>query len=118
HPWKALRAEGLRVERGLTLLGSGSSKGIRVYFEAPAQLNNSDMHAYRDIRIGRYSFLRTGTIRYVDEIGRYTSIGPGVILGEAEHPTHWLTMSPTVFDPRRWFFYPPDAERVAGRVIK
>lgn len=96
---------------------AGGSRGIRVRFEPPAQLNNTTMQMYRSLRIGRYSFMRSGIVRFVDEIGRYTSIGPGVVLGEGEHPIRWLTTSPSAYNIGRWSFYPPDAD-AAERIIR
>jgi acetyltransferase-like isoleucine patch superfamily enzyme len=115
-PWVDLRRYGLRVEPGLHLYGAGVSS-IEVSFEPPVQLNNARMHVYRGVTIGRYSFLRSGTMRHVGAIGRYTSIGPGVILGEGEHPIDWLTTTPTVFDRHRWFFYPPANNEAPDLVI-
>ncbi|HEU0256375.1 MAG TPA: CatB-related O-acetyltransferase [Microbacteriaceae bacterium] len=116
RPWRELREHGLRVERGLRLFGSGVSR-IMVEFEPPVQINNATMHVYGGFRIGAYSFLRTGTMRHVTSIGRYTSIGPGVILGEGEHPIEWLSLSPTVFDRNRWFFH-PESKRLAPTIVR
>lgn len=44
--------------------------------------------------LGAYSYLRSGTVRRLDSIGRYCSIGPNVIIGETEHPLDWLSTSP------------------------
>lgn len=44
--------------------------------------------------IGAYSYLRTGTVRRLESVGRYCSIGPNVIIGETEHPLDWLSTSP------------------------
>lgn len=111
-----LRRYGLRVEPSLKLLGAGTTS-ITVSFEPPVQLNNEQMVMYRNLRIGRYSYFRSGRVRHVDEVGRYTSVGPDVIIGEAEHPPDWLTTSPSAFDRTRWHFYPPDAD-CADRLIK
>lgn len=109
NPWIGLRKHGLRVQPGLGFFGSGPGR-IRVRFEPPVQLNNAQMHVYRNIAIGRYTFLRTGRIRYVDTIGRYTSIGPDVTIGEGEHPVTWLTTSPAVHDATRYRYYPPEVD--------
>jgi len=113
RPLRELRKAGLRVERGLHLF---TKREITVRFEPPAQVNNSDLNVYRDLTLGMYSYLRSGTVRHVSAIGRYTSIGPGVILGEAEHPVRWLTTSPAVFYAKRYDFYPPEVN-AAKRVI-
>src|SRR5699024_8798203 len=93
---------------------------VRVRFDAPAQLsgNIGSLVLYRDMTIGRYSYFRSGIVRHIDVIGRYSSIGPNVILGEAEHPTQWLTTSPAAFLAERYRFYPPEAADASKRVIK
>ena len=116
NPWVGLRKHGLRIQPGLGFFGSGPGS-IRVRFEPPAQLNNSSMHVYRNIAIGRYSFLRGGRFRYLDTIGRYSSIGPGVTIGEGEHPVTWLTSSPAVHDATRFRYYPPEKDS-GPRTIK
>lgn len=116
NPWIGLREHGLRIQPGLGFFGSGPGR-IKVRFEPPAQLNNASMHVYRDIAIGRYSFLRGGRFRYIDTIGRYTSIGPDVTIGEGEHPVTWLTSSPAVHDAKRYRYYPPEADS-GPRTIK
>lgn len=105
--WSELRQRGLRIESGFSLVGVDS---IAVDFEAPAQLNTNSMRAsYAHVTIGRYSFLRSGSARYLSRIGRYTSIGPNVILGETEHPVHWLSTSPAMYNPAQFAFYPPES---------
>ncbi|GGB33407.1 hypothetical protein GCM10011492_24990 [Flexivirga endophytica] len=116
NPWTGLRKHGLRVQPGLGFFGSGPGH-IKVRFEPPAQLNNATMHVYRDIAIGRYTFLRSGRFRYLDTIGRYTSIGPDVTIGEGEHPVSWLTTSPAVHHASRFHYYPPEADS-GPRTIK
>jgi acetyltransferase-like isoleucine patch superfamily enzyme len=112
NPWRALRRNGLRVEQGLQVFAPKA----QIRFEAPAQLNNTMLHLYRGFQIGRYSYLRGGTVRHVESIGRYTSIGPHVLLGEAEHPIQWLSTSPAVFLAERYRFFPPEAD-AEDRVI-
>lgn len=116
NPWIGLREHGLRIQPGLGFFGAGPGH-IKVRFEPPAQLNNTTMHVYRNIAIGRYSFLRGGRFRYIDTIGRYTSIGPDVTIGEGEHPVTWLTSSPAVHDAKRYRYYPPEADS-GPRTIK
>lgn len=108
-----LAKDGLRLSRGLDCRG----KTHRIRFEAPSQLNNAPMFLYSPIQIGLYSYARTGTIRYLDRIGRYCSIGPGVTIGEGEHPTTWLSTSPTQYTLEQFSFYPPEKERAKARKI-
>lgn len=108
-----LKAHGLRVTPGLDTRG----KKLRIRFEAPSQINNAPLFLYSPISIGMYSYARTGTLRYVDKIGRYCSIGPGVTIGEGEHPTSWLSTSPSQYTLDQFAFYPPEAELAKARRI-
>lgn len=108
-----LKAHGLRVTPGIDTRG----KRLKVRFEAPSQINNAPLFLYSPITIGMYSYARTGTIRYVDQIGRYCSIGPGVTLGEGEHPTNWLSTSPAQYALDQFAFYPPEAELAKARKL-
>ena len=101
-PFKGLLAEGLRVTNGIDTRG----KHILVKFEAPSQLNNAPMFYYNNLSIGMFSYLRTGTVRYVRSIGRYCSIGPGVTIAEGEHPTTWLSTSPSQYTFEQFKFLP------------
>ena len=113
-PFKGLLVEGLRVTNGIDTRG----KHILVKFEAPSQLNNAPMFYYNDISIGMFSYLRTGTVRYVRSIGRYCSIGPGVTIAEGEHPTNWLSTSPSQYTFAQFKFYPPEKDDAPKRRIK
>lgn len=112
-PFKDLRAKGLRVTNGIDTRG----KHIRVRFEAPSQLNNAPMFYYNDISIGMFSYFRTGTVRYLKSVGRYCSIGPGVTIGEGEHPTKWLSTSPSQYTIGQFSFYPPEADDAKKRRV-
>jgi acetyltransferase-like isoleucine patch superfamily enzyme len=109
-----LPEHGLRVVNGIDTRG----KHIKVSYEAPSQINNAPMFYYNDIQIGMYSYLRTGTARYVKSIGRYCSIGPGVTIGEGEHPTNWLSTSPSQYTLEQFKFFPPEREDAPNRRIK
>lgn len=108
-----LKAHGLRVTSGIDTRG----KTLRIRYEAPAQINNAPLFLYSPISIGMYSYARTGTLRYLDRIGRYCSIGPGVTIGEGEHPTGWLSTSPSQYTLDQFAFYPPEAELAKARRI-
>jgi len=108
-----LKAVGLRVSKGLDTRG----KDIPVRFEAPSQISNAGLFLYNPISIGMYSYSRTGTLRYLESIGRYVSIGPNVMIGEAEHPTNWLSTSSAQYGPEQFAFYPPEKELAKRRRI-
>ncbi|MFC0682393.1 CatB-related O-acetyltransferase [Lysobacter korlensis] len=111
--WSQLKRSGLRIESGIRFF----VKKAVLEFEPPAQLSNADLHLYRGFQLGRYSFIRSGTIRHLARIGRYTSVGPRVMIGEGEHPIHWLSTSPAQYLAKQFEFYPPEAADAAQRVI-
>lgn len=112
-PFKNLLGNGLRVTNGIDTRG----RNILVKFEAPSQLNNAAMFYYGDITIGRYTYFRSGTVRHVESVGRYCSIGPNVTLGEAEHPTNWLSTSPAQYGRGQFTWYPPEKDLLKQRKI-
>lgn len=113
--FQSLKKNGLRIAKGLDTRG----KNIKISFEKPAQINNEKMFLYRDFSIGMYSYLRTGTIRNIESIGRYCSIGPNVTLGEGEHPTKWLSTSPAQYLPDQFSWFPPEKQlAVQRRVVR
>lgn len=112
--FRELRKVGLRIEPPLDTRG----KTVTIKFEAPAQICQSATRLYKNLSIGMYSFIRSGTLRNVKSIGRYCSIGPNVTLGEAEHPTNWLSTSPAQYLASQFKFYPPEIEAAKARVLK
>lgn len=53
----------------------------------------------QQLTIGAYSYMREGgEVFFLDSIGRYCSIGRGVVLGQApdNHPIHWVSTSMSV----------------------
>lgn len=56
----------------------------------------------RGVKIGRYSYLNAySRAERNTVIGRYCSIGHHVILGAGEHPTHFLSTSPAIYQNRK-----------------
>ncbi len=113
EPLADLARHGLKAVAGLDTRG----RHRRLLFEAPAQINNAQMLAYSLPTIGRYSYLRTGTVHDVASIGRYCSLGPDLVLGAGEHPTTWLSSSPAQYQPDIFAFYPPEAQAAPARTV-
>jgi acetyltransferase-like isoleucine patch superfamily enzyme len=114
RPHNELSKEGLRVDRNIDTRG----KHISITFEAPAQINNTKSYIYSDLKIGMYSFMRHGTLRHVETIGRYCSIGPNVTIGEEEHPTNWLSTSPAQYSDVQFKWFPPELDAAKRRLIE
>lgn len=71
---------------------SNISYNIRAVFEAPVVLASVELMA--NTVIGSYTYFRNGRISALRSIGRYCSVGPGVLIGEGNHPTSWLSTHP------------------------
>lgn len=74
----------------LNLTNVAKPNHVPLFFEGYNHLVNVDVRGA--ISIGRYSYIRGG--RVCAKIGRYTSIAPGVSIGEGEHPLNWLSTHP------------------------
>ena len=48
--------------------------------------------------IGQHCYFRSGMIGSITRIGRFCSFGPGVIIGESEHPIDWLSSHPFQYE--------------------
>lgn len=63
-----------------------------------------------DLSIGAHSYLRGDTkLQFVSRIGRYCSIGNGVVLGQEKrnHPTDWLSTHPFQYTDTDWEYDAP-----------
>jgi acetyltransferase-like isoleucine patch superfamily enzyme len=69
------------------------SKNVVIRYEDPVIVTDA-LKIRCGFYFGAYSYFRTGVVRRLKSIGRYSSIGPNVIIGETDHPTDWLTTSP------------------------
>ncbi|MCW4454307.1 CatB-related O-acetyltransferase [Flavobacterium sp. MXW15] len=85
-------------------------KDVEIRFEDPAVIS-SNLRVRCGFDIGAYSYFRNGTVRRLASVGRYTSIGPNVMIGETEHPTDWLSTSNFQYSKRwrtKYFGLPAD----------
>lgn len=111
--FKSLNKLGLRVLDGISTRG----KDRVVAFEAPVKINDGNMLLLRNIRIGKYSYTRTGTLRHVKSIGRYCAIGPNVTIGEGEHPTDWLSCTSMQYHADVFAFHPETKAKGNDHVV-
>ncbi|WP_421591069.1 CatB-related O-acetyltransferase [Shinella sp. M27] len=81
-----------------------------IRFETPCRLNNLPLFLATSFEMGAYSYIRGGIVRAVKSIGRYTSIGPNVMIGETEHPTDWVSTSPAFYFADQFAFTPREKE--------
>lgn len=51
-----------------------------------------------DAQIGDYSYVQARTQVFNAEIGAYCSIAPEVVIGLVDHPTHFISSSPVIYD--------------------
>lgn len=69
------------------------SKGVKIYYEDPAIITSA-LNVRCSFSMGAYSYFRKGVVHRLNSVGRFSSIGPGVTIGESEHPVDWLSTSP------------------------
>jgi len=53
--------------------------------------------------IEKRTYLAPNVMLFHSQIGSYCSIGPGAIIGHAEHPVHFLSTSPLFYNPQNSF---------------
>lgn len=51
-----------------------------------------------DCNIGAYTYVQADSLCYNVEIGPFSSIGPDVVIGLIDHPTHFVSSSPVFYD--------------------
>lgn len=77
------------------LAGLKIAATAKVIAEAPIEfLGPLGLQGSGTIRLGGFSYFRNGILRGPLSIGRFCSCGPDVLIGEANHPTDWLSSSP------------------------
>ena len=47
---------------------------------------------------GHHTYFRSGQISSLQEVGRYCSFGPNIIIGESEQPLNWLSTHPFQYE--------------------
>jgi acetyltransferase-like isoleucine patch superfamily enzyme len=90
--WKHwLRRRDIKLAAGLASLTSSA----QVVVEEGVRIGDVAIKA-RDLRIGAYTYIRSGLLQSVSEIGRFCSIGQEVQIGLSTdaHPLYWLTTHP------------------------
>ena len=92
YRWKRwLRRRNVKLSGGLSCLTASS----KICVEEHVRLGDVEIRAV-DLQIGAYSYMRSGLLHEVSEIGRFCSIGQDVKIGLAAdgHPLDWLTTHP------------------------
>lgn len=80
-----LKVRGLDVNvRSVNSLGNLS-------FEPPVRSNRASFSG--KCALGAFTYLADGRV-YTTDIGRYCSIAAGIVIGQPNHPTGWLSTSP------------------------
>lgn len=85
------------------------SRNVLIRYEDPVVVTDA-LKIRCGFYFGAYSYFRTGLVRRLKSIGRYSSIGPNVTIGETDHPTDWLTTSPFPHSKpwqTKYFQFPP-----------
>lgn len=74
-------------------------------------LRNVDFH---NSKIGDFSYISNNSIVHNTIIGKYCSIGPNVVIGFGDHPTHLLSTSPVFYSSDCSFDIKPSRNLYAG----
>lgn len=64
--------------------------------------------------MGEYSYIARNSIVHNSIIGKFCSIGPNVVIGYGDHPTHFLSTSPTFYSSFTDFDIKPDKDLFFG----
>lgn len=80
------------------------SPGARLLCETPARFTYIRFRS--SIEVGAYTYFRGGEVTKLDSIGRYCSVGPGFMAGDASHPSNWLSTSPFQYSNNKFGFSP------------
>lgn len=73
-----------------SLANISSAAALRI--ELPVTLGQAVFHS--SCAIGRYSYMRSGTVNCASSIGRFCSLGPDIRIGDGNHPTTFLSTHP------------------------
>lgn len=99
-----LRSNRIAVEPGFTLPQA---------FEAEVPVSLSRTKIERSLTIGAYSYTGAGTEMRSARIGRFCSIARRVVMGQAEHPTRYVSTHTIAFNPGSGFANDPYFAAVA-----
>ncbi|MDZ4055965.1 MAG: CatB-related O-acetyltransferase [Polynucleobacter sp.] len=69
--------------------------------EAPALTANTDFRGIN--RVGAFSYFNSDCTVYNADIGRFSSIGPSIMIGPSEHPVDWFSTHLFAFHNRGGF---------------
>ena len=85
-------------QRGIEVLPRGGPPEITLprhsVIEAPCSLKWTAFE--HSLELGAFSYQVSGHC-FAGRIGRYCSFGEGVQIGRQDHPTHWVSTSPTFY---------------------
>jgi acetyltransferase-like isoleucine patch superfamily enzyme len=80
------------------------AKGVSIEYMAEISNTrfegNNKVYKYarlRDVELGKYSYISRGTQAYHAQVGRFTCIGPEVVIGPGEHPVRNYVSSHPAF---------------------
>lgn len=71
---------------------------------------NEDVHADRDVKIGKHTMINSGWLFPNTVIGRYCSIAYNVVIGPPNHPTHYLTTCDKFYESTSYYKQEMNAE--------
>jgi virginiamycin A acetyltransferase len=87
-------------------------------FEAPFLISNTDILIRGKAYFGAYSFFRGGRVSSLASIGRFCSVGPGVAIGDGEHPLSFMSTHQFQYGGKGFDFWPDFAKHKAQIAIE
>lgn len=112
-----IRQHGCKVSTGVSAFG----KRARLTLEGDVRLGDVEVSvATLEVSIGANTYMRSGgSLQVVGSIGRYCSIGSGVVIGQEKHahPTDWLSTHPFQFTGTQWQYEPPSRPARVGHDV-
>lgn len=112
-----IRQHGCKVSTGVSAFG----KRARLALEGDVRLGDVEVSvATLEVSIGAHTYMRSGgSLQVVGSIGRFCSIGSGVVIGQEKHahPTDWLSTHPFQFTDTQWQYEPPSRPARIGHDV-
>jgi acetyltransferase-like isoleucine patch superfamily enzyme len=101
--------ESFRISKKFT-----QAKNSILYFEAPISIIGG-ARFYENVKMGAFTYLVSGRVRGLQEIGRYCSVAHDVDIGSVDHPVDWLSTSEFQYRASRFGWFDDRVKEVAKR---
>lgn len=87
-------------KNSLDRLGIAGQPNLELPFHYKGPIALHGTYCFANVKIGRHSYMNSGTIRSDVSIGRYCSMGRNISIAAGDHPLEALTTHPVAFQCR------------------